>query len=285
MSRASCWRSPRPVGGACEPDAGRASRLGGDGRDHPRPAQMAAALAGHAGCSRRRGPGNGTPEPAGADNRYEVRRHSLDLAGAQPAGPVARQGHGGSARRNLLHASGRHRVASLRGGCRRHDRASAPLELRACRAGRGQSRIGALRRFLRLWHHRADRNQCALGCAWSGLGHAARAVHPALHGCGRAACRLHSACRSCGCPRRRRLEHDREAGHRHSRPVRLGRGDGPRRHILPDDLPRPDRSHRRRLRARLGPLYPTDEQDHRHLHPYPPCRTGRGGRRTPARQL
>jgi SulP family sulfate permease len=46
-------------------------------------------------------------------------------------------------------------VASFGRGRRWHDRASTPLELRACGAGCGQYRLGPLRRLLRHRHHRA----------------------------------------------------------------------------------------------------------------------------------
>ena len=92
---------------------------------------------------------------------------------------------------------------------------------------------------------------------------------------------LHPACGTGRGAGHRRLEHDRKTRHRHPAALGPGRGDGAGRDLLPDDLPRSDRGHRRGLRARLGALHPPHEphdrggQPHRLCQPRPAgCRDG-----------
>ena len=92
-ARRAAGEAPGALGSARhEPDAGRARRLALRRRDHPRPAALAAALAGHADRGRR-WPRAATAllELPVADHRHALRRHPVDPAGAAPAGPVARQ--------------------------------------------------------------------------------------------------------------------------------------------------------------------------------------------------
>ena len=63
------------------------------------------------------------------------------IAGFRP-----RKNAGGAARRDLLHAARRDRIAAVGGGRRWHDRAAPPLQLRAGGAGFRQYRLGAVRR-------------------------------------------------------------------------------------------------------------------------------------------
>jgi hypothetical protein len=118
----------------------------------------------------------------------------LDIAtigtrfGAMPAGlPMPHvpalstgQGHGRAARRDFLHTARRHRIAALRRGGRRDDRAAAPLQLRTGGAGRGQYRLGPVRRHLCHRHDCADGHECQGRGARSGRGHAALGL-PAGH--------------------------------------------------------------------------------------------------------
>ena len=93
-------------------------------------------------------------------------------------------------------AARRHRVAAVGGDRRRHDRATAPLQLRAGRAGRRQYRLGDVRRHLRHRHDRAHRHQCARRRARADLRAVPLRLPAAVHAVRRAAGRLHPARRA-----------------------------------------------------------------------------------------
>ena len=134
--------------------------------------------------------------PAGRDHRHPLRRHSAAL----PAPPAARRLASSAIAAVLpdalvLRAARRHREPALRRGRRQHDGPAPPLELRARGPGRGQHRLGAVRRHLRHRHDRPHRDQRPRRRARAGLRHAARAVPAALHARGRAARRATSRSR------------------------------------------------------------------------------------------
>ena len=163
----------------------------------------------------------------------------------------------GSAERNLLHAARLDRVAAVGRRGRRHDRAPPPLQLRTGGARRCQHRLRPVRRHLRHRHDRAHGDQRARGRA--------RARSPAC-------------CMRCSCccfmliaaPLASFIPLASLAGvlavvawnmvekHAFAMLVRAHRRrcGGAARDLPADDLPRPDRGDRRRLRARLGAVHP-----------------------------
>ena len=117
---------------------------------------------------------------------------------------------GGAARRARDCAPGIDRVAPVRRGRGRAHRPAPSVELRARRAGRGEYRLGDIRRHLRHRHHRADRHERSGRRTRTDRRDVPRALRAAVHGDRRAARVVRAAGGAWRDPDRRRLEHVRE---------------------------------------------------------------------------
>ncbi len=226
-------------------------------RHHRWPAALAAALAGHADRGRAR---------RGRDGRAARCRSRPSARGSAAFRAACRRPRCRRSRwrrcmavlpdAHRLRAARRDRVAAVGGGRRRHDRPPPPLQLRTGGAGRRQYRLGAVRRHLRHRHHRAHRDQRPR--------RRARAAR-------RACCTRSSCCCSCWWPRRSRAtsRSPRLPACSPSSPGTWRRSTSSRRCCAPrcgdavvllatfllTDLPRPDRRHPGRLRARRAAVH------------------------------